>query len=266
MSASHGGEGPIGLRDLLGGEPAERIEVDSGLWGFGGLHGGLALSLMSRSASRLAPGLELRGITGHFHRVLRGAMTVESRIIRSGRTTSSVMTTASSPDGVCVTSTATFGAPQPAARLISPTIPAVAGPLEIDEQLELPGKPPVMQAVEVRPLETLQPYVGADHAVMTAWVRIRASAESATPHAVLFFLDALPPSYTTVLREERHVPTLELSAHVTPRDAVSPWVLVRARTEIARDGGWVTEVADAWDESGRHLGRAQQLRLTLALR
>ncbi|WP_156759909.1 thioesterase family protein [Microbacterium karelineae] len=254
------------LARLIFGDPAEEIAVSPEMWGFGGLHGGLTLSLMTASAAREAPGLALRGITGHFHRAVREKLALSSRVVRAGRSAQSVECAATSPDGLCVTATATFGPPQPIGVEITPPMPAVPTPDSVEPYDDVLGKSPVMDSVEVRPLGDLRPYHGGPTAMMCAWMRVRKLPTPASQRSVLFFLDALPPSYSAVIRERRAVPTLELSAHLSSRPASSPWVLVQATTLAAEDGGWVTEVADAWDECGAHLGRAQQLRLALGAR
>src|ERR671919_817258 len=123
---------PGGSRDLasmLFSEPPTVLEVPSFAWGFGGLPGGLALSLVASSMLRNVPEHSLRSITGQFHRPIRDTFAIESRVVRSGRNAGAVSATGTGSDGVCVTATAIFGSDQePGAPVYAPGAPDVPGP------------------------------------------------------------------------------------------------------------------------------------------
>ena len=252
------------LASMLFSEPPSAFDVPSFAWGFGGLHGGLALSLVASSMRRNIPEHSLRSITGQFHRPIRETFAIESNVIRSGRNVGAVEANGSGRDGICLTATAIFGPDQEAAvPLYSPDAPDVPGPDSLPTLNGLGEKIPVLTQVELRPVGAIQLYAGAADPTMTAWMRIKGREAPVDPCSVIFFLDALPPSYIAVLTEPRPVPTLEFSAHVTSSVPTSPWVLVRSRTVRAGEGGWLTESIDAWDPDGAHLGSAQQLRLAV---
>lgn len=251
------------LASLLFSESPSVLEVPSFAWGFGGLHGGLALSLVASSMRRTVPEHSLRSITGQFHRPVRDTFAIESQVVRSGRNASAISATGTGADGVCVTASAIFGPDQErCAPVFAPAAPDVPGPdslpaLRLDEQI------PVLSQVDLRPVGPIEIYGGLADPVMTAWMRVKGRDAPIDPYSVLFFLDALPPSYTAVLTQPRPSPTLEFSAHVTSSVPTSHWVLVRSRTVRASEGGWLTESIDAWDPDGAHLGSAQQLRLAV---
>jgi hypothetical protein len=259
-------QGPGGSRDLasmLFSGPRTVLEVPSFAWGHGGLHGGLALSLVASSMRRTVPDHALRSITGQFHRPIRETFAIESRVIRSGRSVGAVQATGSGSAGICLTATAIFGSDQEhGAPVYAPDAPDVPGP---DSLSTLQGldEVPVLSQVGIRPVGSIRPYAGAADPTMTAWLRVKGREAPIDPYSVIFFLDALPPSYTAALTQPRSVPTLEFSAHVTSGIPTSRWVLVRSRTVRAGAGGWVTESIDAWDPEGAHLGSAQQLRLAV---
>jgi hypothetical protein len=249
---------------MLFSEPASVFDVPSFAWGFGGLHGGLALSTVASSMRREVPEHSLRSITGQFHRPIRETFSIESKVIRSGRTAGAVQGTGSGPDGICLTATAIFGSEQAqGVPVYAPDAPDVPGPDSLPTLDGLGEKIPVLTQVELRPVGAIQLYAGAADPTMTAWMRIKGREAPVDSCSVIFFLDALPPSYVAVLTEARPVPTLEFSAHVTSCVPTSPWVLVRSRTVRAGEGGWLTELVDAWDPDGAHLGSAQQLRLAV---
>jgi hypothetical protein len=251
------------LASMLFSEPPAILEVPSFAWGFGGLHGGLALSLVASSMRRSVAEHSLRSIVGQFHRPIRDTLAIESRVIRTGRTAGALQATGTGSGGICLTATAIFGSDQDSgAPVYAPDAPDVPGPDSLPT-LELADKIPVLGQVELRPIGEVRPYAGAAEPTMTAWMRIKGREAPIDPYSVIFFLDALPPSYTVVLTQPRPSPTLEFSAHVTSSVPTSPWVLVRSRTVRASEGGWLTESIDAWDPHGAHLGSAQQLRLAI---
>lgn len=251
---------------MLFSAPPRVLDVPPFAWGFGGLHGGVALSLVASAARVSVPSQVLRSITGQFHRPIRDTFAIDSQVIRSGRSAGAVQATGSAPAGICLTATAIFGSDQePGSPVYAPRPPDVPGP---DSFPTLPGltEVPVLSQVDVRPIGSIQPYAGASEPTMMAWMRVKGLDGPVDPCSVVFFLDALPPSYTAVLTQRRPVPTLEFSAHLSSSDSTSPWVLVRSRTIRVSEGGWVTESIDAWDPEGAHLGSAQQLRLAVTAR
>lgn len=259
--------GDSDLATMLFAAPPAVIEVPSFAWGHGGLHGGLALSLVASSVLRDVPDHSLRSITGHFHRPIRETFAIESRVIRSGRSAGAVQATVPSAAGTCLTATAIFGSDQAgAAPIYAPDMPDVPGPDSLPSLEGLAEQVPVLGQVDIRPVGPIRLYAGAADPTMTAWMRVIGGDAPVDPCSVIFFLDALPPSYTAVLSQPRPVPTLEFSAHVTSNVTASRWVLVRSRTVRASAGGWVTESIDAWDPDGAHLASGQQLRLASALR
>jgi hypothetical protein len=227
------------------------------------------LSLAASAARETFPDLTLRSITGHFHQPIRETLAMESRVIRSGRTTGAVHVTGLGAAGLCLSATAIFGLDQAeAAPTYAPKAPEVPGPDSLRSMEGLADKVPVLGQVDVRPIGSIEPYAGAAEPTMTAWMRLKGSKLPADSYSVIFFLDALPPSYTAVLTQtdQRPVPTLEFSAHLASSEPISPWVLVQSRTVRASPGGWVTESIDAWGLDGAHLGSAQQLRIAMTAR
>ena len=96
------------------------------------------------------------------------------------------------------------------------------------------------------------------------FVRIRAYP---TQRRGIILMDSLAPSYAAVLQSPGALPTVTYS--VSPgsylADASSPWILLRARTEVASRDGWIVERLDAWGHNGKHLGAGEQLRVLAAM-
>ncbi|MFD6467035.1 thioesterase family protein [Streptomyces goshikiensis] len=249
------------LRNWHGGP----IAVPQHLKGFGGLHGGLALALLTAAMQEKAPGAELVSVTGRFGRTIDAPLRITTELTHAGRSSTIVSGRAESDRGPLLDSWAVFAPsggdvswPE-----VSIPIPEVPGPEEC-EPFAIPKEfVPITTSMEIRPVGSSRPYAGGEEAELVAWVRL---VEDDSPPDVLrfvFLMDALAPSYAAVLSTLALVPTVELTVRpgVGLAKASSPWLLLRATTRQAATSGWSVEWIDAWDAAGAHLGSAQQLRM-----
>lgn len=76
-------------------------------------------------------------------------------------------------------------------------------------------------------------------------------------------MDSLAPSYAALLDAPVAIPTVTFSVTLSGAFASksSPWILLRARTELESEDGWLHERLDAWTPEGVHLASAEQLRV-----
>ncbi|WP_235989458.1 thioesterase family protein [Streptomyces ureilyticus] len=243
------------------------VEAAPHLWGFGGLHGGLTLALLTSAMRRSVPAdAELRTVTARFHRSLTGRFDVEAAVLRPGTVTTLTARAvqADSGPGPEADATATFAPRRPARTAPVSPAPPVAPPPQDCELFTIPPEfVPISTFMEIRPVGPNRPYSGCAEPELTAWIRFTEDDLPPDTDRFLTLIDALAPSYAAVLTDLRLVPTLELTVRPTPglAHASSPWILLRARTHRADAGGWVDEHIDAWDGAGTHLGSAYQLRL-----
>lgn len=234
------------------------------LWGFQGLHGGLATALLASAMREHADGRPLRNITAHFHRAITDEFSVATRPLRSSSRGTVVTATAGTRKGACLDATAVFGTPgAPAGPLVAPSAPSAPLPEDCEVFTVPPEFVPVASQAEIRPVGPNRPFTNGDDPELTAWIRLIEDDEPPDLYRLTFLMDALAPSFAAVLKELQPIPTVELSVRPADglRDAISPWVLLHARTLLATADGWVDERIDAWDPDGVHLGAAQQLRL-----
>jgi len=90
---------------------------------------------------------------------------------------------------------------------------------------------------------------------LAAWVRF-ADGRAPDPYALLFLVDALPPSaYDLGVRG--WVPTVELTVHLHARPTPG-WLRLWLRT-TALGGGYLEEDAEVWDADDRLVATARQL-------
>ncbi|QFG24939.1 acyl-CoA thioesterase domain-containing protein [Actinomadura sp. WMMB 499] len=237
---------------------------DGRLFGFGGLHGGLALALLTAAMQRrAAPDAVLRGASARLHRALAGEFTVTTRVLRPGGVTT-VAAEAASAEGVHVDASAIFAGPYAAGGpVLAPPAPAAPPPGDCEIFRIPPEFVPISEFWEIRPVGANRPYAGCAEPELTAWVRLLEDDEAPDVHRLMLLMDALAPAYAAVLGDLRLVPTMEMSVRTGDglASASSPWVLLRARTRSAGVSGWNDETIDAWDPQGAHLGSAHQLRL-----
>lgn len=243
------------------------IEAAPHLWGFGGLHGGLALALLESAMRRSVPaGAELRTVTARFHRPLTAPFDVETSVLRPGTVTTLTARAVHADGGAGpeADATATYAPLRPAgAAPVSPAPPSAPPPSACELFTIPPEFVPISTFMEIRPVGPNRPYSGCAEPELIAWIRFTEDDLPPDTSRFLTLMDALAPSYAAVLTDLRLVPTLELTVRPAPglAQASSPWILLHARTHRADAGGWVDEHIDAWDESGTHLGSGYQLRL-----
>jgi len=248
---------------LLAGPARDQYDLGQDLWGFGGLHGGVALGLLTTAMHERAPGTSLRGVTGQFHRPLRDPFAIEVDAVRAGRTVHSQRALAIAGGVIHVSATATFSKPLTGlSGDVAPSRPAVPPPEDCKPFSIPPEFVPFAQHTEIRPADAARPFAGGHEAALTAWLRFVGDDAPPDEARLVVLMDSLAPSYAAVLSTPVFIPTMELS--VWPAAGVaaasSPWILLQARTRSASEG-WIDERLDAWAPDGAYLGSGHQLRL-----
>lgn len=266
------------IDDFLTASPSAPRHAPRELWGFGGLHGGLAVgamvAAMRETVEASGTAAPLRSVSGRLHRAVRDTFTIAVTEDARTRSTSSLsaklrQTESPSEDATptaaaptLASATALFGLDAPVASpLLAPAAPAVPPWHEGSLFNPPPSFVPVAEFYELRVTGTNRPFQGGSTANLTAWVRLTEDDLPPNELRLLFLVDALAPSYAAVLHAPQPIPTVELSVHFSGERAVSPWVLVEANTPVATAGGWITETINVWGEDLTHLAAASQLRL-----
>jgi Thioesterase-like superfamily len=255
---------PVTPGALLRQLPAGPIDAERHLWGFGGLHGGLTVALLTAAMRRGAPdGARLRSASARLYRPLGGAFGLETALLRPGRVTR-LAAQASAHGRVHADASAIFAAEESAACPPITPLPVPAPPPSDCELFVIPPEfVPISAFMEIRAVGQNRPYAGCSAPELTAWIRLTEDEEPPDACRLILLMDALAPSYAAVLTDLRPIPTVELTVrpgHGLQR-ASSPWLLLHARTRCANAAGWVEELIDAWDPDGVHLGSASQLRV-----
>lgn len=252
---------------LLGQAVPGHLVLGEHLRGFGGIHGGLALALMTSAMQRQAAGEPLRSVTARYHRAIAGEFRIEVTPIRSGQAVRTLAARATGQKGLYADATGVFGPPLRAGwPLVAPRPPAAPSPADCEVFPVPPEFVRISAYLEIRPVGPSRPYGAGTEPALTAWVRLREDDHPPGTSRLILLMDALAPSYAAILSTLAPIPTVELT--VRPSEnltrASSPWVLLQAQTRAASADGWIDEEIQAWGPDGAHLGSAQQLRLMRA--
>lgn len=251
---------------LAGPPPGAPVELGPSMWGFGGVHGGLALALLTAAMERRAAGRVLRSVSAQYRRPLRAAFDVEIEEDGAGKSVRWLSARAVSGGVTAVEARAVFAmAARDRAEAMSPPRPVAPPPLECPTFTVPPELVPFARRTEIRPVGPARPFAGQGEPELVAWLRLVDDAAPVDAARLILLMDALAPSYAAVLSVPTPVPTLTFT--VTPgaglAAATSPWLLLRARTDLASRDGWLAERLDAWSPEGLHLGSAEQVRVVM---
>ncbi|MFT3802585.1 MAG: thioesterase family protein [Burkholderiaceae bacterium] len=246
--------------------PGATIGPDRSWWGFGGVHGGLALGLLTTAMRARAQGRILRQVSGHFRRALREPFELDVPEQGAGRMLSWLDARALENGRIALSATAVFAEPgERNGHALAPPMPAAPPPSECPV-FTVPGAfAPFSRHTEIRPVGSARPFGGGAEPELMAWLRLVGDERPPDEARLVLLMDALAPSYAAVLDTPVAMPTLSLS--VMPgcdlAAAASPWLLLRARTDACGRDGWLRERLDAWAPDGTYLGSGEQLRVVM---
>ncbi|SAK15356.1 hypothetical protein UA18_01232 [Burkholderia multivorans] len=239
------------------------IELDPSWWGFGGVHGGVALGLLTAAMCARTEGHALQQVSGRFHRPLREPFTLHVMDQGTGKTVSWWAAHARVNNQIVISASAVFAAaaarPGTAATPSMPTVPLPSACPVFTVPREFV---PFAGRMEIRPIGRARPFSRGANPELMAWLRLIDDDLPVDPIRLVVLMDSLAPSYSAVLDTPTPIPTVTFT--VTPSAGLgsteSSWVLLRARTEFCRNDGWLLERLDAWAPNGNHLGSGEQLR------
>lgn len=243
--------------------PGEPIDAPAQLWGFGALHGGLTVAVLTQAMQHASTDRGLvRSVTGRLHHPVTGPFTTTTSQPRPGRAAAEATDT----DGLTLASASLVTSPNRTAAfpVITPNPPDAPPAQECEPFVVPPEFVPISAFMHIRPVGPNRPYTGGEHPELTAWVRLAEDDRPPDLHRLIVLLDALAPSYAAILTELQPIPTIELTVRPSHQldQATSPWVLLHATTLSAIPDGWLHEHIDAFDPTGTHLASADQLRTT----
>lgn len=240
-------------------------EIDAD-WTIGGKpNGGYLLAVMARAAIGTVDHEHVSAASAHYLRSPDpGPVTIETTVLRAGRSASQVHTRMTQAGRSCVealitlTTIAVDAAPYWSRDMPAPAAPPVSGSVRIGGVLPDGNPVAIMDQVEViLDADTAGFTIGAPsgRGELRGWLTLPGD-EPFGPVSLLYALDALPPASFDI-KYAGWVPTLELTAYVRAIPAVGP-VSVLQRANLITDGR-VDETCLVWDSQGQLVAHGSQL-------
>lgn len=253
------------------GDGTYAVDVSPDWWVFTGPNGGYVASLLLRAMTATVgdPARAARSLTVHYLKPpATGPAEVRTRVVRSGRSLSTVAADLHQDGTHLATALAAFATPRDAMAFADAPAPPAPRPDDAPPS-RWPDtlKPPIARQFEYRPISTEQMFAGEDAAEIAAWVRPR----DAMPYdAVLLATvsDALAPAVFVKASAPLAAVTVDLTVHFRAPSAVPPpqgWCQAVFRSTVATDG-YVEEDGAMYAEDGALLAHSRQLAVLVPMK
>jgi acyl-CoA thioesterase len=250
----------------LVGDPAATVFPERWTVAAGFAHGGYLMSVALAAASHVSTHTDPVTMSAHFVRPGKaGAAEVPTRVVKSGRSLSTVAADIVQDGRVEVTTITTFGDLSNASDILfqdvdMPMLPSRDDCIKADASAS---------SIVPRMINNLDLYLTPEsaawtqgktleNATMQGWVRF-ADEKPIDCVSLPMFADALPPPVFNVGAFAPWTPTVELTLHVR-RIPDTSWLGVSFRTDLI--GGMFFESSGTlWDDQGRLVAMSRQLQL-----
>ena len=216
---------------------------------YGGLSAALALQAALRDGPDLLPPLKSAQIL--FVGPVSGSLRFQARILRQGRSTTSIGVDVLSGPDVALRAAFIFASPRPTRVHHDfsgpPAVPAPADCLRIPAAGPMPA---FLGNFEMRPAGGSMPVSGSGNPEIVSWVR-HADAAGVDPAVALVALgDALPPAVMSCLTEFAPLSSMNWTVDLPQPAQEGDWFLLRSSSRQAA-GGYSFQVMEVWDEQRR---------------
>ncbi|MFW6413153.1 MAG: acyl-CoA thioesterase [Oceanicaulis sp.] len=229
------------------------------------VYGGVTAALcLAAACRRVAPGRPLRSAMITFAGPSAGAVSVETELLREGRTASSVRARLSSGAGIGVEAVFTFSAgrdsvlDQAAPR---PPRGGIEAPGPDAEPLVFPeGAPEFTRRLDFVWASRTAPFSGADEGYELSWVRHKDEASRALPLGLIALADALPPAACTTLSTFAPLSSMTwmIDMLVDEPQTREGWWLLEARADHSARGHSSQDMT-IWNADGQCVIKGRQM-------
>jgi len=235
-------------------------------WTIGGKpNGGYLLAMLGRAATAEVAHDHVLAISAHYLTSPEpGPVTIETEVLRSGRSASQVRVRALQQGKPCIEALATIGTLDPDVKAYwDGGLPALE-PLDRSNGVRVEGFSPtglpiaMMSQVDLRLDPSSLGFASGQPdgtGELHGWLQLLGD-ETFDPFSLVFAVDAFPPA-TFNVELTGWVPTLELTVYVRALPAPGP-VRVLQKAQLV-DGGRVDEACFVWDSTGRLVAQGTQL-------
>lgn len=244
------------------------LELDRS-WTYGAdlQHGGHLLERVTAAALARVDHPHPLAVSAHYLSAPRlGPVTVESDVLRVGRSVSTVHARLVQEGRACLDATVTAGRlPEPGRPVYATGAPPVLPPVEEclrNERQEGEPRNGITEQLDLRLDPSAAGWLSTPSGVaeVRGWVRYAEGPDGRRrepdPLALVCLADALPP-VTFALGLKGWVPTVELTVHVRALPAPG-WLRLVQRSQVIADG-WLDETCEIWDSTDRLVAQAVQL-------
>jgi acyl-CoA thioesterase len=234
-------------------------------WVFTGPNGGYVASLVLRAMTAAVndPQRAARSLTVHYLKPpAEGAAEVTTRVVRSGRSVTTVAADLTQNGRHLATALAAFATPRPAPMAFHDARPPAAARPDDTPPSRWPDevRPPISRQFEYRPVTTEAVFTGLDDAEVSAWIRPRDPLPY-DPVLLATVSDALVPAVFVKASAPLAAVTVDLTVHFRAPSTQLPaggWCLATFRSRVAADG-YVEEDGEMYAEDGTLLAHSRQL-------
>lgn len=217
---------------------------------YGGLTASLAVEAVLQAGIENLP--PLRSAYFSFVGPASPSITYRTRVLRAGKSVTSVEVECESDGGPALEAIMTFArGRQSAIRHDAATRAEVKRPEDCDPW-PLQAAPNFLQNFDVRAAGGAVPFSGSEDPQLMAWVRHK-DARGVNPIVALIAMaDCLPPAATSLCHGRSPLSSITWMVDILGPVPDSEWFLFRSRTEQAGDG-YSSEDMEIWTESGQRL-------------
>lgn len=243
------------------GETRFEAEIaDRRWWVVRGPNGGFVAALVvnALTAALGDPGRPIRSLSIHYPAAPDvGALAIEVRVERVGRTTAYLSARASQEGSLVALALAAFSSAFPGPGFQTARMPTLPPPEEVEPQT-LPGAPTFTENFEYRFALGGPPFQEGEEAATGGWLRLREPAALDAALATTY-ADAWPPAVFWRLPTFAIVPTIDLTVHFRELPSgYDDFVLATFDSRREHDGLW-EENGELWTRDGRLLVQSRQL-------
>lgn len=203
---------------------------------YGGLSAALCLEATNRALPDLPP---LRSAQFCFIGPATGPLTVQSSVLRRGKSTVQVAVDLTGESGLAVRATLCYGAGRPSAHAHQAlAMPQIQDPDKCPSYYVWPDRPNFMNHFEGRLAHGALPGTAGASPEMTVWLRHRDGGDESSLVRLLALADALPPAAVVMSLTPTPISTMTWSVDmldVRPFTS-SGWWLVQATADTSCEG------------------------------
>jgi acyl-CoA thioesterase len=252
------------------GSDAFEGNVDPSWWVARGPHGGYLSAIILRALTETLdnPSRPVRSFTTHFASAPKeGAIEIETRVERAGRSMSFLAARTTQGDSVVALTLAAFSDSRAGFDFDDSVMPEAPSP---EEGFKVPaegtGIPSFLGKFDMRWTMGGPPYSGSPEAVVGGWIRLEPPTVADAP-VVACLLDAWAPAIFPRATQRVLCPTIDLTMHFRndlplAGAAADDFLLGRFSSKLSRDG-FFEEDGELWSKDGVLIAQSRQLALAL---